>query len=543
MSDRPAAAGFRGAGPANPNEIVRIVIKLRPREEPYTEAMRLGMVLPLERPLPDYGAVTARFGADQRAADTVVAFAQRYGLTVDGANAAARMVILEGTVALVNVAFGIDLQIFVGEDGQRYRGFDGMLHVPPELAELVTVIAGIDNRIFVPAPSPARALLPLTPPSAQPSAPFTVPELARKYRFPPNLRGAGQRVAVLIFGDAIAQADLDQYFGGLGIERPPVRTIAIGGFSLGRGNDLEPITDLEIVGAVAPGAETVAYFSRFTEAGWLETVTTAIHDRTIPPTVVSTCYGDAEREQGGFLFREPSLNELNRTFAEAGLLGITVTVASGDLGGTNDTAPGAPLRVMFTAAMPFVLACGGTMFDAADGGREIVWKDAGGKRSGGGASELFQKPAWQASANVPLRPNCDFRGRGTPDVAALAALHGYALFANGKPIVSGGTSAATPLWAGLIALINEALGAIRPGQTVGFINPLLYSGLGSSSAFNDITAGDSVEFTAGKGWDPCTGWGSPNGAELLRALSDVSGSCARALSPPLRARRAASTAS
>ncbi|HTD37015.1 MAG TPA: S53 family peptidase [Candidatus Limnocylindrales bacterium] len=521
-SERPARIGFAPAGAADPKETVRVVFKLAPREEPHTEAVRLGLLLPRERPVPRYGAVTARFGADPRAVDAVVAFALRYGISVVAASAPARMVVLEAPVPLMNTAFGIELLVFK-TPGFTYRGYDGPLHVPRDVAEVVTVIAGLDNRIFAERARRAPRSFVLKPPSdvrtAPASAPqFTVPALAGRYGFPLDLRGTGQRVALLVFDDTFAQSDLDQYFRGLGIVRPPVRAISIGGFATDHGNLVEPGMDLEIVGAVAPAAETVAYFSSFTEGGWLETVTTAIHDRCLTPSVISTCYGDAEAEDRRLIFGEPGLTELNRTFAEAALLGITVTAASGDLGGTNQRAPGGPLRVRFPAAMPFVLACGGTMFDA-NGGAEVVWKDSAGMRTGGGASEFFEKPAWQASANVPLRPGCDFRGRGFPDVAALAALDGYALFLEGKSIANGGTSAATPLWAGLIALINERLDAIRPGQTVGFLNPLLYSGLGSSPAFNDIRTGDSVEFSASIGWDPCTGWGSPNGTELLRALT------------------------
>lgn len=519
-SERPPAPGFVRSQPENLNENVRVVFKLAPRQEPHTEAMRLGLLLPRERPVPCYGAAAARFGADPRAVDAVVAFALRYGLSVVAASAPARMVVLEAPVALMNNAFGIELLVFTAS-GFSYRGYDGPLHVPPEFREIVTVIAGLDNRVFAQRARRAPRSFILKPPSAVPPPPappqFTVPALAGRYGFPPDLRGVGQRVALLIFSEGFAQSDLDEYFRGLGIVRPPVRAISIG-LPTGPGRNVEAVMDMEIVGAVAPAAETVAYFSRFDEAGWLETVTTAIHDRGVPPSVVSTCYNDNEAEDGRLIFGEPGLTELNRTFAEAALLGITVTAASGDLGGTNQPPPGGPLRVTFPAAMPFVLACGGTMFDAS-GGTETVWKDAGGKRTGGGASEFFEKPAWQASANVPLRPGCEFRGRGFPDVAALAALDGYALFLNGAPVSHGGTSAATPLWAGLIALINERLDSICPGQTVGFLNPLLYSGLGSSTAFNDIRTGDSIEFRASKGWDPCTGWGSPNGAELLRQLT------------------------
>ena len=127
-------------------------------------------------------------------------------------------------------------------------------------------------------------------------------------------------------------------------------------------------------------------------------------------------------------------------------------------------------------------------------------------------SRFIPLPAWQTTAGVPAHPETGFRGRGVPDVAANADPDtGYRVRINGEDQVVGGTSAAAPLWAALIARINQRLG--RP---VGFVNPLLYTA--GQGAFRDIVAGDNEGFHAGGDWDACTGLGSPIGETLARLL-------------------------
>jgi len=132
--------------------------------------------------------------------------------------------------------------------------------------------------------------------------------------------------------------------------------------------------------------------------------------------------------------------------------------------------------------------------------------------TGGGVSQLFRLPAFQQSAKVPKAPD-GFVGRGVPDVAGDADPQtGYNVVVDGQSTVIGGTSAVAPLWAGLLALINQSL-----GTNVGYVNPLLY-GAKAEAAFHDITSGNNGSYRAGPGWDACTGLGSPNGAALLTAL-------------------------
>jgi kumamolisin len=142
-----------------------------------------------------------------------------------------------------------------------------------------------------------------------------------------------------------------------------------------------------------------------------------------------------------------------------------------------------------------------------------VWNGgATGGATGGGVSAVYSLPSWQASAGVPAAPAPG--GRGVPDVAGNADPQtGYQVLVDGKQAVYGGTSAVAPLWAGLTALLNQALG--RP---VGFLNPELYGAVLAGGGLRDVTEGDNGAYSAGPGWDPCTGLGSPRGGAILAAL-------------------------
>ena len=186
----------------------------------------------------------------------------------------------------------------------------------------------------------------------------------------------------------------------------------------------------------------------------------------------------------------------------AAALGITILVASGD-SGSSDGNSGE--NVNFPASSPHVLACGGTELIAAGQSieREVVWNDQPqGGASGGGFSRVFERPTWQNDPQIVAK------GRGVPDVAGDASPGtGYNIYFDGRPQVVGGTSAVAPLWAALIALINQ-----QRGSSVGFVNPTLYKG--AQNGFHDILEGDNGSFSAKSGWDACTGLGSPNGRTL-----------------------------
>jgi kumamolisin len=198
---------------------------------------------------------------------------------------------------------------------------------------------------------------------------------------------------------------------------------------------------------------------------------------------------------------------------EAALLGITVTAASGDHGSTDGIA-GNQNHADFPASCPHVLGVGGTRLTSVNGTlqNETVWNDGPtGGATGGGYSNVFQRPEWQAS--VATKPS-----RGVPDTASNADPDtGYNILVDGEQAVVGGTSACAPLWAALVARCNQMV-----NTRLGFINPALYA-INQNNGFRDITQGNNGAFSATPGWDPCTGLGSPIGTRLLQAISTATG--------------------
>jgi kumamolisin len=165
-----------------------------------------------------------------------------------------------------------------------------------------------------------------------------------------------------------------------------------------------------------------------------------------------------------------------------------------------------------------MLACGGTLLNS-DGSSitsEVVWNTARGA-TGGGVSDVFPISEWQTGAGVPRSVNPEhFQGRGVPDLSGNAAPEtGYAIRVDGTNATVGGTSAVSPLFSALVAQINQYLG----GTTVGFLNPLLYTDAFVNDGRIDITSGNNGAYSAGTGWDACTGWGRPDGTVLLNAIA------------------------
>ena len=215
-----------------------------------------------------------------------------------------------------------------------------------------------------------------------------------------------------------------------------------------------------------------------------------------------------------------SLNALDAACQSAAALGITITVATGDDGSTDGETDGQN-HTDFPASSPHVLACGGTSIQSNGSTitSETVWNDLPSNgATGGGVSDFFPLPTWQANAGVPAPVN-PAGGRGIPDVSGNAdPATGYLIRIDGADYVIGGTSAVAPLWAGLIALANQ-----QNGKSAGFIQPAIYAAK-AASAFNDITSGTNytgtpVGFTAGPGWDACTGLGSPIAPKVITTVN------------------------
>jgi kumamolisin len=266
--------------------------------------------------------------------------------------------------------------------------------------------------------------------------------------------------------------------------------------------------DIEVSAAVAPGAKIVVYFAPNTDQGFIDAVSSAVHDTTNKPSVISISWGGPESS-----WTSQAMTALDAACQSAAALGVTITVAAGD-NGSSDGATGN--NVDFPASSPHVLACGGTKLIGSGSTitSEVVWNEqaSGEGATGGGVSNVFALPTWQAKSKVPA-PSGSKGGRGVPDVSGDAdPVTGYQVRVDGQKLVIGGTSAVAPLWAGLIALNNQ-----QNGKSAGFIQPQIYAAK-AASAFNDIVSGNNGAFSAGPGWDACTGLGSPIGSKVIALL-------------------------
>ena len=325
------------------------------------------------------------------------------------------------------------------------------------------------------------------------------------------------------WGGGFRPADITQYFESLKLKAPSVKSVSIDHGKNRPTNaqsaDGEVMLDIEVAGAVAPGANIVVYFAPNTSRGFQDALSTAIHDARNNPSVVSISWGGPEAN-----WTQQSMTTFDQVAQEAAALGVTITVASGDSGSSDGLTDGNN-HVDFPASSPHVLACGGTRLTEAKGKitAETVWNDgAEGGAGGGGYSGIFDRPEWQAAVVTQ-------NARGVPDVAGDADPDtGYQILVDGQSMSIGGTSAVAPLWAGLIALLNQKL-----NTRLGFINPTLYS-LDQTENFHDITVGNNGAFAARPGWDPATGLGSPNGAKLLLALTTKKGSSPAATTSSIR---------
>ena len=507
-SVRRPVPGARRAGPADPRQEITVSVFLRRGAGPFPDLAALGATPVTARRYLSREEFAARCGARPRDREAVRSLAADAGLRVVADDPSRRTLRLAGTVADVARAFDARLYRYLHARGS-YRGREGPLGIPRSLDGIVLGVFGLDDR------PQARFPLRPRPPRAAAAPSYSPPEVAAAYGFPTATTGSGEGIGFVELGGGYRPDDLASYFASLGLPAPTVAAVGVDGASNAptgspTGPDAEVELDLEVAGSIASGATLTAYFAPNTDAGFLDAVTSAVHDTVHAPSVLSISWGGPEES-----WTAQARAALESAFEDAAALGISVVAAAGDQGATDGSADGA-LEVDFPASAPGAIGCGGTTLSLSAGAivSETTWNElaSGEGATGGGVSEVFARPSFQATVDVPLAPN-GFAGRGVPDVAGDAdPVTGYSLRVDGTATVLGGTSAVAPLWAALLARVNQAL-----GRKVGDVLPLLYGA--PAGTFRDIVHGGNGGYSAGPGWDPCTGLGSPNGSALLRALA------------------------
>jgi kumamolisin len=516
-SQRSLLPGSRKIGPSDPKEQIQVTVFLRRGSSPkqFPDIKKLGKLLPAQRHHLSRAQFASRHGARPADITKIRAFAKTQGLQVVAASRPRRSVLLGGSIAAFSRAFGVELNNYQHPAGTS-RMRSGTIQIPASLRGIIEGVFGLDNRpqakphFRVRKQSQNRA----TRASAS-SVSYNAPQVAQAYDFPAGTAGSGQTIGILELSGGYRATDLATYFKNLGIAAPTVTAVSVDGATNSptgdaNGPDGEVELDIEVAGAVAPSAQIAMYFTPNTDQGFLDALTTAVHDTKLQPAVVSISWGGPESS-----WTQQALTAFNSACEDASTIGVTILVASGDDGSSDGVSSGTP-TVDFPASSPYVLACGGTKLTLSGTtiSSEQAWNElaSGEGATGGGVSEVFALPSYQQSAGVPKAPN-GFLGRGVPDVAGDADPEsGYNVLVDGQQTVIGGTSAVAPLWAGLLARINQSL-----GKNVGYLNPLLYTS-NIESTLHDITLGNNGTYSAGPGWDACTGLGTPDGAALLAAL-------------------------
>lgn len=438
-------------------------------------------------------------------------FADREGLRVVEVEPGRRLVKLEGTVQALEAAFETQLRRYEDE-GRTFRARSGSLTAPTDVAGLIEAVLGLDQR---PIATPKSVRLA----SHSASAGFLPNAVAKLYAFPsPAGAGRGECIAIIELGGGFNDSDTAAAFKTMKLASPTVSAVAVSGGSNAPGKDAdadgEVALDIQVAGGGAPGAAIAVYFAPNTDQGFVDAISQAAHDETNKPSIMSISWGSAESG-----WTNQAITAMTSALQDAADLGVTVLAASGD-GLATDGVTDGKAHVDFPASSPYVVGCGGTRLNASSRrlSGETVWNSDGGG-TGGGISDLFDVPAYQAKIKLPASVNAKRKGRGVPDVAGDADPNtGYRVVVDGKSQVIGGTSAVAPLWAGLFALINEA-----SGHSSGQPHATLYA---HPEAFRDITSGDNkagtLGYRAAVGWDACTGLGSPKG-EAVAALFTGSG--------------------
>jgi kumamolisin len=471
------------------------------------------------------------------------------GLTITSAPASDLLLHARGSVSQIEALLGVQIENYQMADGTPFYSATSAPRLPVELRGAVTGVLGLDNRAVVKHPSNLRRPRANSPANTPQDNGFAPADLAAAYDLGPltqaGLDGSTQSIA---FGeiDTFKQSDIDAYDKAYGITASPVKVVQVGSGAETASGGSETTLDIEVAHAVAPKAQVIAYEGGATFQGLASTFNQMVTDNRAHIASISlgiceqyVLHPDTAPAGLSSSFDEPGptfLTSLDNTFKQADAQGMSVFVSSGDNGAydcgafdpTNHT-----LSASVPADSPYVTAVGGTaLFLSTSGsyGREAGWEsplEAAG--SGGGVSMSYQRPSWQTGPGTDNQYSDGMRE--VPDVAANAdPLTGYSIYdsstgctGNDCWTIVGGTSAASPFWAALISLADQALAA-KHQVPLGLIDPMLYTlGRGSSAAsvYHDVTLGGNLYYPATTGWDYSTGWGSPDGNAIDQALMNL----------------------
>lgn len=485
-------------------------------------------------PTLSHSEIIKKFSPAQSYVDAVANFAVSNNLTVGKYYPSSSTLKLEGKVSDFNKAFGITLLNIVTYTSMYYS-YDGYIYIPSNLQNIIKCIIGLDTSIEL---APMLATHEVEDnvelePSVDRAVALTPIQVSKAYNFPPST-GASQCIAILTFGGGYTQQNLTSTFAQIGRTPPRVVDFPVGATNRPdtSSGSLENMLDIYISSGVAPNAKIVMYFAPNTLQSFYNSIAAALNDTVNNPSAISISWGTQESS-----WPTSITSSIDGLFLKAIILGVTVTVATGDYG-ARAISSSPDYTIQYPAASPYVLACGGTTLMLNNDGsiaNEYTW-NTGSQGSAGGVSIRQPVLDWQQglqTTTYPAGATAAITRRAVPDVAGNGdGLSGYRLYYGtlNRLTQVAGTSAVSPLYAGLVARLNSIT-----KRRCGFLNPMFYE---NRNAFNDITEGQFPNtgnnacpplpalnarqgYSVTVGWDACTGIGSPNGQQILNLLNEI----------------------
>lgn len=503
-------ARLQAAGDLPPTNILRLAIGLPVRNPVQLTNLLAGIYDRSSTNFHHYltpAQFADRFGPNPADYQSVLDFARTNGLTVTRIHSNRMLVDVAGSVDAIERTFNLKLRIY--HHPAEARDFYAP-DVEPSLNLSVPIlhISGLDNYVL-PHPMDLRKTSGSTPKQGRPyigSGPegsYWGNDFRQAYIPGTVMTGIGQTVGLFQQSSGFYQSDIAAYENAAGLPNVSVTPVLLDGYDGGPGdaND-ECSLDIEMAIAMAPGLSQIL-----------------VYEGSVPDDILNQMATDDSAQQlsSSWSFAVDATTE--QIFQQFGVQGQSFFNAAGDNGAWVG-------GVASPSDDPNISIVGGTTLTTTNGvwQAEKVWSWTNGYASGGGISTAYSIPAWQQGVDMTLNQGSTTM-RNIPDVA-LTADNIFVVYGNGTNGVYGGTSCASPLWAGFTALINQqaANNGVSP---VGFINPAIYTLCESTNyteTFHDITVGNNTNstsddlFFAVPGYDLCTGWGTPNGQSLLNAL-------------------------
>lgn len=524
----PHRNGSSRPGPARPEATVSLTLALR---LPGRAALSAYITEQRQQTAPTWLTPTQigeRFGLPSARVNAVIERLAAAGISVTERYDQRTALLAQGTVRDVDRLFHVRLEEYQATDGRRYRILSRAPTIPSDIADAVSAVDGLDNRpVFHPTSRLQQ--------TGSKTTYVTPQQLTRIYGgdvlTQAGIDGSGETIAIASLATAHGD-EFAQWSKRFKVSMQPSQTLSVAprpltprdhGWSANESDEVA--LDLEMARSLAPRSTLLDYTTANDGGGIDRVVNQITQDRRA--TIVSVSYGICEDDGDA-----KAIEAEENTFMTAQAAGIDIFVASGDSGpyGCNASDHSNDLRrsVSYPASSAYVTAVGGTtLLTPGNSLREVAWQEpAALAGSGGGSSALIPRPPWQSASVVP-QPG---RTRLLPDVAGPASPDfnlAIADFQSGHVVfeIGGGTSAAAPFWAGVVALVKQSVRGREHTFPDGNVDSILYRIAAApslySTAFNDTTSGHNQVFSASTGWDFMTGLGSPNIAGLASAI-DVS---------------------